>query len=100
VNKLVLFMLSMMAVLVMAVPAMAQDGGGSVIGSGALGGGLAVIGAGYGIGRLGSAAFESMARQPEAGGRIFTSLLIAAALIEGVTFFALIICMNQNPFSG
>jgi F-type H+-transporting ATPase subunit c len=59
----------------------------------ALGVGLAVLGAAAGIGRLAASAVESMARQPEAGGRIFTSMIIAAALIEGFTFFALVICM-------
>ena len=57
-----------------------------------LGCGLVIIGAGFGIGWIGSKAVESMARQPEAGGRIFSTMLIAAALIEGVTFFALLVC--------
>ena len=56
-----------------------------------LGVGLAVMGGARGIGNIGSSAVESIARQPEAGGRIFTSMLIAAALIEGFTFFALLI---------
>ena len=86
------------AILAMAAPAMAQ-GGTSIQIPGALGAGLVIIGGGYGIGRLASSAVESMARQPEVAPRIFTSLLIAAALIEGVTFFALIICMLQNPFA-
>jgi len=54
--------------------------------------GLVIIGAGFGIGWIGSKAVESLARQPEAGDRIFTTMLIAAALIEGVTFFALLVC--------
>jgi F-type H+-transporting ATPase subunit c len=57
----------------------------------AIGMGLIVMGAAWGIGRIGSSAVESIARQPEAGGRIFTSMLLAAALIEGFTFFALLI---------
>ena len=61
-----------------------------VIGAG-LGAGLIVIGAARGIGNIGSSAVESIARQPEAGGRVFTSMLISAALIEGFTFFALLI---------
>ena len=61
--------------------------------SAGLGAGLAVIGAGYGIGRLAGSALEGMARQPEAGGDIRTAMIIAAALIEGVAFFALIICI-------
>ncbi len=67
--------------------------------AGALGAGLVCIGSAYGIGKLAAAAVESMARQPEAGGRIFTSMIIAAALIEGFTFFALVICMQQNAFA-
>ncbi len=54
--------------------------------------GLVIIGAGFGIGWIGSKAVESLARQPEASDRIFTTMLIAAALIEGVTFFALLVC--------
>ena len=55
--------------------------------------GLVRLGAGYGIGTIGSKAVESMARQPEASGNIQTAMLISAALIEGATFFALIVCM-------
>ena len=62
----------------------------AIIGAG-LGAGMIVMGAARGIGNIGSSAVESIARQPEAGGRIFTSMLIAAALIEGFTFFALLI---------
>ena len=59
----------------------------------ALGAGLVLIGAGYGIGKIGSAAVESMSRQPEVAGNIQTAMIIAAALIEGATFFALFVCM-------
>jgi F-type H+-transporting ATPase subunit c len=59
----------------------------------AIGIGIAVLGGAKGIGAIGSSAVESIARQPEAGGRIFTSMIISAALIEGFTFFALVICM-------
>jgi len=59
---------------------------------GLLGAGLVVIGAGRGIGTLGGQATEAIARQPEAGGRIFTTMIIAAALIEGIALFALVIC--------
>ena len=58
-----------------------------------LGAGLAVIGAGYGIGRLAGSALEGMARQPEASGDIRTSMIIAAALIEGIAFLSLVICL-------
>ena len=59
----------------------------------AIGCGLIIIGVGVGIGMIASKSVESIARQPEAGGRIFTSMIVAAAMIEGVTFFALLICM-------
>ena len=58
----------------------------------ALGAGLAAIGAGIGIGKIGGSAMESMARQPEMAGNIRTNMLIIAALIEGVAMFAVIIC--------
>ena len=58
-----------------------------------IGAGLAVIGAGVGIGRLAAAALEGSARQPEASGDIRTTMIIAAALIEGATFFGLIVCI-------
>jgi F-type H+-transporting ATPase subunit c len=59
----------------------------------AIGAGLVIIGAAYGIGSLAKASVESMARQPEIAGNIQTAMIIAAALIEGVTFFALIIIL-------
>ncbi len=55
--------------------------------------GLVILGAGFGIGKIGASAVESMARQPEVASNVQTAMLIAAALIEGVTFFALIICL-------
>lgn len=54
---------------------------------------LTVIGGAFGIGKLASAAMEAIGRQPEAANNIRTSMLIAAALIEGIAFFALIICI-------
>jgi F-type H+-transporting ATPase subunit c len=59
----------------------------------ALGLGLIIIGAGKGIGNIGGHAVESIARQPEAGGRIFTTMIISAALIEGATLFAIVVCL-------
>ena len=64
----------------------------------AIGAGLVILGAALGIGRLAKAAVESMARQPEIAGNIQTAMIIAAALIEGVTFFALIIILLQVLF--
>lgn len=54
-----------------------------------VGAGLIVIGAGLGIGKIGSSAMEAIARQPEATNKIQTAMLIAAALIEGIGFAAL-----------
>jgi len=61
--------------------------------SAGFGAGLAVIGAGYGIGKLAAAAMDGTARQPTAGGDIRTSMIIAAALIEGATLFAEVVCI-------
>ncbi len=61
--------------------------------SAGLGAGIAVIGAGLGIGKLAGSALEAMGRQPEAAGPIRTNMIIAAALIEGIAFFALVICI-------
>ena len=58
-----------------------------------IGAALTIIGAGYGIGRLAGSALEGMARQPEAAGDIRTAMIIAAALIEGLAFLALVICL-------
>lgn len=54
-----------------------------------VGAGLIVVGAGLGIGKIGSSAMDAIARQPEASGKIQTAMLIAAALIEGIGFAAL-----------
>jgi F-type H+-transporting ATPase subunit c len=58
-----------------------------------LGAGMAVIGGGYGIGRLADAAMHGTARQPSASNDIRTTMIIAAALIEGVTLFAEVVCI-------
>ncbi|MDO5587489.1 MAG: ATP synthase F0 subunit C [Bacteroidales bacterium] len=59
----------------------------------AFGAGIAAIGAGIGIGKIGEAAMEAIARQPEATGDIRSNMIVIAALIEGVAFFALIVCI-------
>ena len=59
----------------------------------AIGAGLATIGAGLGIGKIGQGAMEGIARQPEAGGDIRSTMIIAAALVEGVAFFAVVVCL-------
>ena len=65
----------------------------STAGLAGIGAGLAAIGAGLGIGKIGASALESMARQPEATGDIRASMIIAAALIEGVALFGVIVCL-------
>jgi F-type H+-transporting ATPase subunit c len=98
VNKLVqTLMMGCGLLLSVATPAMAQQtqGGAWISFTGAFGAGLVVIGAALGIGKLASSAVESMARQPEVAGTIQTAMIIAAALIEGFTFFALVICYLQ-----
>ena len=62
------------------------------LGLNAVGAGLAAIGAGIGIGRIGGSACESIARQPDMAGKVQTAGIIFAALIEGAAFFALLIC--------
>ncbi|NUM32661.1 MAG: ATP synthase F0 subunit C [Bacteroidetes bacterium] len=59
----------------------------------ALGAGLAAVGAGIGVGRIGDSALQSMARQPELLGDLRANMIVAAALVEGVALFAIIICL-------
>jgi F-type H+-transporting ATPase subunit c len=82
-------MLQMLALLQEVVTASADKGLG-LIGAG-LAGGLAVLGAGIGIGRIGGQAVEGMARQPENSARIQVAMIIAAALVEGVALFVAVI---------
>ncbi len=57
-----------------------------------IGAGLAAIGAGIGIGKIGGSAVEAMARQPEISGDLRANMIVAAALVEGAVFFAIIVC--------
>ena len=59
----------------------------------AIGAGLVVIGAGFGIGKIGSNAMDAIARQPQAAGDIRSGMILSAALIEGVSLIAVIVCM-------
>jgi len=68
--------------------------------SAGIGAGIAVIGAGLGIGKLAASAMEGIARQPEAAGDIRGAMILAAALIEGVGLFALVICIMLATSSG
>jgi F-type H+-transporting ATPase subunit c len=96
-----LAVMAVMVVLSMACPVFAQDAAhqqpaasfyGPAIGAG-LGAGLAIIGAGLGFGKIGSAALESMARQPETAGKVQTAMLIIAAMFEGATLLSVIVCL-------
>lgn len=73
-------------VLLLAVDGLAKMGAG-------IGAGIVALGAGVGIGRIGGSAMEAIARQPEAGGKIQTAMIISAALIEGVALFGVIITL-------
>ncbi len=92
-----LCMMVVAAFALMTVPAMAQDDpqvqAPLIDLTKYLGAGLVMIGAALGISRIGAAAVENMARQPEVAGDIRGAMIVAAALIEGATFFALIVCM-------
>lgn len=59
-----------------------------------IGAGMVIIGAALGFGRIGAAALESMARQPQTAGQVQTAMIIIGALLEGVAFFALVICFQ------
>ena len=99
-NALKVLVLVVVVLLVMASPALAADSNGgntylfSGVSAGAgIGAGIALLGAGYGFSRIGSAALESMARQPEVAGRVQTAMIVIAALLEGATFFGLLVCL-------
>lgn len=81
--------MSLLAVLLQAVANYAPF---AIMGAG-LGAGIAAIGAGMGIGQIGKSALESIARQPESVGEIRSNMIVAAALIEGVAFFAIVVCL-------
>ncbi len=103
-NRLLQMLTVCVIVLLAATPAFAQAEGEaaaatpglSILLGGAFGAGLILLGAGFGIGRIGSAAVESMARQPEVAANIQQAMLISAALIEGATFFGLILCFFKS----
>jgi len=92
-------LLGVAAFVLMTAPAMADEVAGAASSqalinlTGAAGAGIVMLGAAFGIGKIGAAAVESMARQPEVAGDIRGAMIVAAALIEGATFFALIVCM-------
>ncbi len=89
--------LALVFLLTSTTPLLAEDKAaqpfyGTAIAAG-IGAGLSIIGAGFGFGRIGSAALESMARQPEVKDDIGRNMIVIAALLEGATFFSLIVAM-------
>lgn len=103
-KKAVLTVLALAFVMCISAPVMASDAAGApgsrwlddkgaaYLGA-AIGAGLVIMGGAAGIGRIGSSATESMARQPEASGSINGAALILAAMIEGATLFAVVVCL-------
>jgi F-type H+-transporting ATPase subunit c len=93
--RITLLMILAGLAMLIAPAVFAQDGGASAGALGKLGGpigaGLAVIGAGIGVGRIGGSATEAMARQPEMAGQISTAMLITAAMVEAAALFAVIV---------
>jgi F-type H+-transporting ATPase subunit c len=92
-----LMVLSGLLLLLFCTPLLAADGtsysfSGAAVGAG-IGAGVTIVGAGIGFGKIGAAALESMARQPEVAGRVQTAMIVIAALLEGVTLFALVVCI-------
>jgi F-type H+-transporting ATPase subunit c len=99
-----IIVLAVVVLPMVATPVLAQDTGASTYGpnvsifsgqsvGAGLGAAITIIGAGWGLGRIGGTAMEAMARQPEIAARIQTGMIVIAALLEGVTFFALIVCI-------
>ena len=93
--KLSLTLIVVGLALTFAPAAFAQDGGMGTAAAGRLAGGigagLALIGGGIGLGRIGGSAVEAIARQPEAAGQISTALIITAAMLEGALLFAVVV---------
>lgn len=102
-NRLSRIVMLVVTLLLVATPVFAADQAAAapaaaattMFAGAAVGAGLIIIGAGYGIGKIGACAVESMARQPEVAASIQTAMIISAALIEGATFFALIVCIAK-----
>jgi F-type H+-transporting ATPase subunit c len=99
-SKRTALIMTALAVVLMALPlfAGAQEAAGGAWTAdslaklgGAIGAGIAVIGGGLGIGRIGGSAVEAIARQPEAGGAVQTAMIITAAMIEGAALFGVIV---------
>jgi len=81
-----------LAIILQAVADVATNAAFFAKAGASIGAGIAVIGAGIGIGNIGGSAMEAMGRQPEASGEIRNNMIVAAALVEGVAFLAIIVC--------
>ena len=101
-SSLIGFAVMCLVLMFFTTPTLAQDngvennganGGFSMDLGAALGAGIVLLGGGLGIGRIGGSAVESIARQPESAAKVQTAMIISAALIEGATFFGLIVCL-------
>ena len=88
--------LALVVLFLTATPLFAQAPQTTVFSGTAVGGGigmaLSIIGAGWGLGRIGAAAVEAMARQPEAAPRIQVAMIIVAAMLEGATLASVVLC--------
>ncbi|MBP5480789.1 MAG: ATP synthase F0 subunit C [Paludibacteraceae bacterium] len=82
----------MLSILLQAAAAAAAGAATAKLGA-AIGAGIAAIGAGIGIGKIGGSAMEAIGRQPEASGDIRSNMIVAAALVEGVAFLAIIVAI-------
>lgn len=83
----------LMSILLQAAADVVVTAGATAKLGAAIGAGLAAIGAGIGIGRIGGSAMEAMGRQPEASGDIRNNMIVAAALVEGAAFLAMIVAI-------
>ena len=83
----------LLSLFLQAVAAVAGNGNNLAVMGACIGAGLVALGAVVGIGRIGGSAMDAIGRQPDASGKIQTVMLIAAALIEGLALFAVVVCL-------
>ncbi|WP_310396845.1 ATP synthase F0 subunit C [Hymenobacter sp.] len=83
----------LLSLFLQAVAEVAGNGNNLAVMGACIGAGLVALGAGVGIGRIGGSAMDAIGRQPDASGKIQTVMLIAAALIEGLALFAVVVCL-------
>ena len=84
--------MSMLSTMLLAAPGLMDLAPFAKLGAG-IGAGLAAVGGGIGISGIGRGAMEAIARQPEAVGEIRSNMILAAALVEGISFFAIVVCL-------